>query len=243
VATRPALVHFFDFAQLNSVRTLPYLSAWRERYAEHGLALLGVHSPRFPFTRDPEEVAAALPRLGIEWPVALDPSMAIWRDYEPHGWPAHFLWGQGGALRWYHLGEGEYTETEGAIREALEAAGVDTEWPAPLEPLRPTDIPGATVIAPTPELFPGGSLEQPWPAGAEEPLEVDYEAGGSYAAADGSGQIGVELDGEALDPVAVPAPGLVELTSHDTNESHQLELSSTPGVRIYSLQFAAGIPG
>src|SRR5258705_595599 len=47
VAARPALVHFFDVAQLNSVRTLPYLRAWHDRYAGDGLALIGIHSPRF----------------------------------------------------------------------------------------------------------------------------------------------------------------------------------------------------
>src|SRR5262249_27998997 len=158
VAERPALVHFFDFAQLNSVRVLPYLRAWHERYAETGLAVLGVHSPRFPFTRSTEALAGALPRVGIDWPVAVDAEMAIWRGYEPHGWRALFIGGRGGALRWYHLGEGEYQASEEAIREALADAGSEHDWPPLLEPLRPTDAPGVKVIAPTPELFPGGSV-------------------------------------------------------------------------------------
>src|SRR5262249_58662246 len=88
VAERPALLHFFDFAQLNSVRTLPYLRAWHERYGDSGLAVLGVHSPRFPFTRPAAAVAEAMPRLEIGWPVAVDAELAIWRDYEAHRWPA-----------------------------------------------------------------------------------------------------------------------------------------------------------
>src|SRR5262249_55868538 len=99
VAAGPALVHFFDFAQLNSVRTLPYLRAWHERYAD-GLAMIGVHSPRFPFTQDRDAVAAAVERLGIGWPVAVDPEFALWRLYDPHGWPAPVLLGRGGAPRW-----------------------------------------------------------------------------------------------------------------------------------------------
>jgi len=153
LAAGPVLVHFFDFAQLNSVRTLPYLAAWWERYREAGLTLLGVHSPRFPFTRSAEAVSAALTRLGIEWPIALDPEMRIWRDYEPHGWPALFLWGRGGALRWYHLGEGEYLGTEEAIRDALSDVGSIRDWPPPVEPLRPSDAPDARVIAPSEEVF------------------------------------------------------------------------------------------
>ena len=118
VAGRPALVHFFDLAQLNSIRTLPYLRAWRERYEGDGLAMIGVHSPRFPFTQDTDVVAEAADRLRVDWPVAVDREFALWRLYEPHGWPAIFLWGAGGALRWYHLGEGDYSATEEAIRRA-----------------------------------------------------------------------------------------------------------------------------
>src|SRR5689334_11258330 len=73
VATRPVLVHFFDLAQLNSVRTVPYLRGWHDRYSGDGLALVGVHSPRFPFTQGLDVVAAAVERLGIEWPVIADP--------------------------------------------------------------------------------------------------------------------------------------------------------------------------
>jgi hypothetical protein len=241
LAAGPALVHFFDFAQLNSVRALPYLVAWAERYQDAGLTMLGVHSPRFPFTRSATGVAAALPSLGIEWPVALDPGMKIWREYEPHGWPALFLWGRGGALRWYHLGEGEYLETEEAIQEALrDAAPNGHEWPSPLEPLRPSDAPGASVVAPTPELFPGGGPERPGPEG--ERIEFDYEAGGAYAAVDGRGEIAVRLDRAPLGPIAVSQPGLYEITAHELTERHSLELEPCAEVRVYSIQFAAAPP-
>lgn len=203
--------------------------------------MLGVHSPRFPFTRSAEAVADALPRLEIEWPVAVDAEMAIWRSYEPHGWPALFLWGKGGALRWYHLGEGDYLATEEAIREALQDAGAGREWPSPLEPLRPSDAPGVKVIAPTPELFPGGSIEEPW-SGDAESLQLDYEAGGAYAATDGTGEIAISMDGEPLEPVAVSHPGLQELTTHPHSQRHGLEIETSPGIRVYSLQFAAGVP-
>jgi hypothetical protein len=243
VATRPALVHFFDVAQLNSVRTLPYLRAWHERYTGDGLALIGVHSPRFPFTQDPGVVSTAAERLGIEWSVELDPEFAQWRLYEPHGWPALFLWGRGGALRWYHLGEGDYAGTEEAIRDVLSETNGDHEWPPLLEPIRPSDAPGAKVIPPTAELFPGGSTEDPWPKNeADRALELGYQAGGAYAATDGEGEIAVRVDGDPLDPVLVTDPGLQELTSHERTERHTLELEPSPGLLVYSIQFAAGIP-
>jgi hypothetical protein len=243
VAARPALVHFFDVAQLNSVRTMPYLHAWHERYADDGLALIGVHSPRFPFTQDPDVVAGAAERLGIDWPVALDREFALWRLYEPHGWPALFLWGRGGALRWYHLGEGDYAGTEEAIRESLAAGNGDHDWPPLLEPLRPSDAPDAKVIPPTPEVFPGGSTEEPWSSTEGEPsLEIEYQAGGAYAATEGEGEIAIRVDGEARDPIEVTYTGLQELTTHTRTERHTLRLEPSPGLLVYSIQFGAGIP-
>jgi hypothetical protein len=242
-AAQPILVHFFDFAQLNSVRTLPYLRAWHERYEGDGLAMIGAHSPRFPFTQDQDAVAAAVDRLGIAWPVAVDPEFALWKLYEPHGWPALFLWGQGGALRWYHLGEGEYAGTEEAIREVLSGRNGGEDWPPLIEPLRPSDVPDVNVIAPTPEMFPGGSTEEPWSSTeGNSSLELDYEAGGAFAATDGEGRIEIRIDGEERDPVEVTYSGLQELTAHERTERHALELRPTPGLLVYSLQFAAGVP-
>jgi hypothetical protein len=243
VALRPALVHFFDVAQLNSVRTLPYLRAWHERYADDGLALIGVHSPRFPFTQDRDVVAAATERLGIDWPVALDREFAIWRLYEPHGWPALFLWGRGGALRWFHLGEGEYAGTEEVIRETLTESNGDHDWPPPLETLRPSDAADAKVIPPTREIFPGGSTEEPWsPTEGDNWLEFEYEAGGAYAAADGEGEIEIRVDGDVRDPIEVAFPGLYELTIHERTERHAVRLEPSPSLLVYSIQFAAAVP-
>jgi hypothetical protein len=243
VAARPTLVHFFDFAQLNSVRTFPYLRAWNERYAGDGLAMLGVHSPRFPFTQGHDVVGAATERLGIDWPVIVDREFAVWRLYEPHGWPALFLWGRGGALRWYHLGEGDYPGTEVAIREELAGAGDGHDWPPLVEPIRPSDALDAKVVAPTQEIFPGGSTEDPWPqADADRRLQLDYEAGGAFAATDGEGEISLRVDSEPIEPVRVSHPGLQELTSHAQSEHHRLELEPSPGLLIYSIQFAAGVP-
>jgi hypothetical protein len=242
-AARPVLVHFFDLAQLNSVRTLPYLRAWRERYEGDGLALIGVHSPRFPFTQDTNVVAAAADRLEIDWPVAVDREFALWRLYEPHGWPALFLWGQGGALRWYHLGEGDYAGTEEAIREVLPDTNGDRDWPALLDPIRASDVPGIEVIAPTPELFPGGSTEEPWSATeGKASLALEYEAGGAHAATDGEGRIAIRVDGEEGDPIEVTYPGLQKLTAHERTERHRIRLEPSPGLLVYSIQFAAGLP-
>jgi len=243
-ASGPVLVHFLDFAQLNSVRSLPYVLAWAERYGGHGLATIGVHSPRFPFSRDPVAVAAGIERLGISHPVAVDARFELWRDYGCHGWPSVFVWGRGGALRWYHLGEGEYEATELALREALADGENGADWPPPLEPIRPSDRPGAEVVVPTPEVFPGGAPESPWRAGEqpEDVLAVEYAGGGAYASVDGAGRLSVSLDGGAPTPIEVTAPGLVELSAHERHEQHSLALEADAGIAIHSLSFAPGIP-
>jgi hypothetical protein len=242
-AAGPALVHFIDFAQLNSVRTLPYVAEWARRYREAGLRVIGVQAPRFPFGGDPEAVAAGLGALGVEFPVAIDAGHDLWGAYGCEGWPSLFLWSLGGALRWIHFGEGEYRATEEAIQAELRKIDALRELPEPLAPLRPTDGPGAPVLAPTPELFPGGSWERPWTSGADgEELRVTYEAGGAFATVEGEGEIAVWLDGEPLANVPSDGPGLRALAEHPRHESHELLLRPSPGLRIWSLSFAAGVP-
>jgi hypothetical protein len=242
-ATGPVLVHFFDFAQLNSVRALPYVRGWRDRYAEAGLAVLGVHTPRFPFTAADVAVADAARRLEISHPVAVDSARRVWRAYGCEGWPSLFLWGNGGVLRWFHFGEGEYEGTEVAIQELLLESAPDLRLPDPLPPLRPSDAPGALVAPPSDEVLPGGSASEPWRATAGQPgLELGYAAGGAYTTVDGAGVIDVSLDGGPASRVTVDAPGLVELAAHPSHEEHIVRLRPSEGVRVWSVSFAAGVP-
>jgi hypothetical protein len=243
-AVAPVLVHFFDLAQLNSVRALPYVRGWHERYAGAGLKVLGVHSPRYGFTRDAGTVAAGVERLGLEHPVAVDSDYRVWHDYGCRGWPSLFLWGRGGVLVWFHFGEGEYASTEEAIRDALTEVRPDAELPPPGEVLRPTDAPGAGVVPPSEEVLPGGSPDDPWLASAERPsLELEYEAAGAHAAVDGNGELVISLDGGEPRRVEVGAPGLYELSEHPHHEEHRLELRPSEGVRVWSVSFAPGVPG
>jgi hypothetical protein len=237
------LVHFFDFAQLNSVRAMPYVAEWRRRYADRGLTVLGVHLARYAFTDDTEAMQAALPGLGIDWPVARDSSKQIARDYGAQGWPSLFLWSRGGALRWYHLGEGDYAATEEAIREALAEAEADVlDLPPLVEPLRPSDVPGAQVAVPTQEHAPG-SRGKPWRSGEHgESIELEYEAGGAYLTAEGSGSVLVWLDGEPRDALEIRASGLHPIAEHAHHERHALALEPSPGLAIHSIQFAPAPP-
>jgi len=242
-AAGPVLVHFFDFAHLNSVRALPYVVAWEARYREHGLAVLGVHSPRYPFTAARAALAPGLERLGIRHPVADDSGYSIWRDYGCRGWPSLFLWARGGALAWYHFGEGEYVATEAAIQDELRMLDATLRLPAEaLAPLRASDAPGALVVPPTDELFPGGSAREPWrPSDPDEQLRVRYAAGGAHAAIAGSGDLRLSVDGEER-AVAVASPGLYDLAEHPRHSEHELALRASSGIELYSIAFSAGVP-
>ncbi len=230
----PVLVHFFDFAQLNSVRTLPYVCEWARRYESHGLRTIGVQAPRFPFGAEPGAVATGLERLGVEFPVAIDADRRLWHAYGCEGWPSLFLWKLGGALTWFHFGEGEYRASEEAIQAELREQDALQALPEPMEPLRPTDAPGVKVLPPTPEIFP----DESW----ESQLEIPYEAGGVHATVEGEGEIAIELDGTELDSIATAGPALYTLAEHSKHEQHTIALRPTPGLRIWSISFSAGVP-
>jgi hypothetical protein len=237
-AAGPVLVHFLDFAQLNSVRTLPYLAEWDRRYREAGLTTIGVQAPRFPFGSDADPVAAGLAELGVDLPVAIDAERELWLAYGCEGWPSLFLWTTGGALSWFHFGEGEYLGTEMAIQEELRELDALRSLPEPMDPLRPSDSPGAKVMPPTPELFPGGSWQQPW----TDELELDYEAGGAHATIEGQGTLSVTVDGVDTHQLEIDGARLYDLAKHERHQAHHLKLVPSPGLQIWSVSFAAGIP-
>jgi hypothetical protein len=242
-AAGPVLVHFFDFAQLNSVRTLPYLVEWDRRYRETSLTTVGVQAPRFPFGADKEAVTAGLEGLGVEFPVAIDAGHELWSAYGCEGWPSLFLWSTGGALSWFHFGEGEYLNTELAIQEELRELDALRSLPDPMEALRPSDTSSARVMPPTPEVFPGGSWEQPWVASdAQTELEIDYAAAVAGATVEGSGALRVTIDDGEPRSIEIGRPGLQVLAEHDRHELHRLTLAAEGDLQIWSVSFAAGLP-
>ncbi len=119
------LIDFWTYTCVNCIRTFPYLREWHAKYADHGLVILGVHTPEFDFEKKLENVDEATKEHDIAWPVALDNDYITWRSYENRYWPAKYLIDKDGILRYTHFGEGAYAETEAKIRSFLQQAGVD----------------------------------------------------------------------------------------------------------------------
>ena len=213
---RPVLVEFWDFCRVNSLRTLPYLRAWHERYAADGLRVIGVHAGGFAPARDPENVRAAVQRLAVPYPVVIDEELEIWDFYGNEGWPARYLWDPDQTLYSLHYGEGEYDLTEREIQELL---GVERPL---LDPLRPEDAPGARLSAQTADQ--AGAYSGP------------YEAGGVWAVVDGAGEL--RANGRV---VAVTGPGAVALIEHPHHTAGVLELEAGPGVEVLATCFTPGV--
>jgi thiol-disulfide isomerase/thioredoxin len=218
---RPMLVEFWDFCRPSSLRTLPYLKAWHERYAGAGLRVIGVHCPGFEASHDEQAVRDAVARLGIAYPVLIDSELELWEQYENLGWPARYLFDGHARLFDYHYGEGAYAETELAIQELL---GVELE---PLEPLRAEDHERVLLSPPTPD--------------QEGAYSGPYEAGCVWAVLDGAGTVTVN-GGEAGGgrTLTVSHPGAYPLLEHERHTTGVLELRLGAGVRCLATCFTAG---
>jgi thiol-disulfide isomerase/thioredoxin len=119
---RVVLVDIWTYSCVNWLRTLPYVRAWSDRYADRGLVVIGVHAPEFGFEHDLDNVRRAADALGVRYPVVIDNDFSIWRSLDNHYWPALYLADGEGRIRFHHFGEGAYTKIERAIQQAL---GVD----------------------------------------------------------------------------------------------------------------------
>jgi cytochrome c biogenesis protein CcdA/thiol-disulfide isomerase/thioredoxin len=120
---RVVLIDFWTYTCVNCLRTLPYLKAWDARYRSEGLTIVGVHTPEFPFEKDAGNVAAAIQREGIRYPVVQDNDYGTWDAYGNQYWPAHYFVDVRGHVRYAHFGEGDYGHSEQVIRALLADAG------------------------------------------------------------------------------------------------------------------------
>jgi len=126
------LIDFWTYSCINCLRAMPFVHEWAQRYRDHGLVVIGVHTPEFAFERDPRNVMKAVQQLKVQYPVALDNQYAIWRAFNNRYWPAHYFVDAQGNIRGHQFGEGNYAHSEQVIRRLLVEAG-QTDLPPPAD--------------------------------------------------------------------------------------------------------------
>src|SRR5918996_491008 len=168
---RVVLIDFWTYTCINCIRTLPYLRAWDGRYREHGLTIVGVHTPEFVFEREAENVREAIAANRIRYPVAQDNEYATWSAWGNQYWPAKYLIDARGRVRYAHFGEGAYEETEAAIRALLAEAGRDR-----LGPVAEARVETASPELATPETYLGYERAERFLPGPPRPGFGRYES-------------------------------------------------------------------
>lgn len=156
-----ALIDFWDYTCAASLNALPYVQEWHRRYRESGLVVVGVHTPRFQFGQNPDNVQRAIGQLGVTYPVVMDNAEMIWANYGNRVWPTKYLVDKDGFLRCQSAGEWSYRSFERSLRFLLHDANPQEELPELTDPLHDIDVPGVICYRATPEVFGGyvrGSL-------------------------------------------------------------------------------------
>jgi thiol-disulfide isomerase/thioredoxin len=119
------LVDFWTYSCINCLRTLPYVRAWSQKYAPHGLVVIGAHTPEFDFEHSIANVQRAVNDLGIGYPVAVDSRQILWNAFGARAWPTFYFVDAEGRIRYRQLGEGRYDQAERMIQQLLREAGRD----------------------------------------------------------------------------------------------------------------------
>jgi cytochrome c biogenesis protein CcdA/thiol-disulfide isomerase/thioredoxin len=258
------LVDFWTYSCINCLRTLPHLKAWYAAYHRDGFQIVGVHTPEFAFEHVASNVRAAIKRLGVDYPVVQDNRYRTWAAYGNQYWPAEYLIDRSGTVRHIQFGEGDYDQTEGAIRSLL---GNSTGRMTRVADTTPRDLTtpesylgyrrleryaGSRIVRDRPaayqlpkalpqnELAYGGT----WNVGAERivagpgaTLRLHFHADKIYLVLGGRGRVRVAIGGRPQPPVDVDSYRLYTLRDGKTLDDALLELRFTPGVRAYAFTF------
>ncbi|KOQ75660.1 cytochrome c biogenesis protein DipZ [Stenotrophomonas maltophilia] len=173
------LVDFWTYSCINCLRAMPFVHEWERRYRDHGLVVIGVHTPEFAFERDPRNVMKAVQQLKVEYPVALDNQYTIWRAFNNRYWPAQYFVDAQGNIRGHQFGEGNYARSEQVIRRLLTEAG-QTHLPPPADPAA-ADLQGVAAQADmgnlrSPETYLGHARAEQFasPGGQRSDTAFDY---------------------------------------------------------------------
>jgi cytochrome c biogenesis protein CcdA/thiol-disulfide isomerase/thioredoxin len=259
------LLDFWTYSCINCLRTLPHLEAWYSAYHSYGLEIIGVHSPEFAFEHVASNVAAAIKRLGIEYPVVQDNNFATWDNYSNEYWPASYLIDQQGRIRAYDTGEGGYYTMEANIKQLLgvsnDAAAVPDLTPSgDITPesylgylrLDPSRYIGGPIAQNTLKDYPAKrsiplnslSYSGNWRiedsvaiAGPGAGLSLRFQGSDVYLVLGGQGKVTVSVDGTPRSTIDVNAYKLYTLLSSATPTKGLMALTFTPGVQAYAFTF------
>lgn len=212
------LVDFWTYSCVNCIRTMPYLKAWHEKYADKGLVIIGVHSPEFEFEKLTKNVEAAIDDFAISYPVVQDNDFLIWRAYENRYWPAKYLIDKQGQIRYRHFGEGKYQETESKIQELLgETADLTSFDEVKNQARTPETYLGSLRAIPNNPIY---SLEGNW--------KVDKE----YAQADKGNKLLLKFEAKEVNVVMSPVGGVGLVKVSVGGKSAVVEVN---GDKLYNL--------
>jgi cytochrome c biogenesis protein CcdA/thiol-disulfide isomerase/thioredoxin len=260
------LIDFWTYSCINCLRTLPHVEAWDRMYRRDGLVVVGVHTPEFAFEAEPTNVRAAIHRLGVRYPVALDPDYDTWNRWGNQYWPAEYLIDRRGHVRYAHFGEGSYDLTEENIRRLLgerpgAPASARLRDATPTGALTPESYLGyerlqryagskihegklARYALPQAlgrdELAYGGAWRverQRIVAGRDARLRLRFRAREVYLVLGGRGRVRALVDGKTERTVSVTADKLYTVVSGDELRDALLELRFSPGVAAYAFTF------
>ena len=259
------LIDFWTYSCINCLRTLPHLEAWDRMYRKDGFVIVGVHTPEFAFEAVPSNVRAAVKRLGVRYPVALDSRYGTWTAYGNQYWPAEYLIDRQGHVREAHFGEGSYDTSEQNIRLLLgEKPGAPASSrlrdPTPSGPLTPESYLGSQRLAryAGSPLKPGaGDYSFPPSLGRDQlayagrlrldpqrivavrdaRLRLRFFAGKVYLVLGGKGTVRVLVDGKPERTVQVTQDRLYTLVDKPKARDGLLELRFSPGVSAYAFTF------
>ncbi len=259
------LIDFWTYSCINCLRTVPHLEAWYQAYHRYGLEIIGVHTPEFAFEHVASNVAAAINRLGITYPVVQDNNFATWTNYGNEGWPTEYLIDQQGRIRAYSPYEGDYSSLEQDIEQLLGISNIPTQVPdltptvtqtpesylgyLRLDPTRyvggkiaknvTKDYPAVRAVPLNAIAYSGNWTIHDWDAvaGKDATLTLHFEGQDVYLVAGGTGKVAIDLNGRPQETIPITADRLYTIHSTAADHTGTLTLHFSPGVQAYSFTF------
>lgn len=120
---RVVYLEFWTFGCYNCINTLPTVKGFDAKYREKGLTVIGVQSPEFEREKSLDNIAKALKKHEIVYPIVTDNDMRTWEAYGVNAWPTIVILDKQGRIRYTHVGEGAYDTQEKVIRTLLAESG------------------------------------------------------------------------------------------------------------------------